>query len=123
MSTQEIADKLVSMCRVGQGTQALDELYAPNAASIEIPGWPTERVNGIDQLKAKHEQFFSNIEEMHSMEVSDPIVAENFFACTMTYDMTFKTGGRMKSSEICLFETKDGKIVREQFFYPAPPQQ
>jgi len=27
---------------------------------------------------------------------------------------------REKSEEICLYEVKDGKIVREQFFYDMP---
>jgi hypothetical protein len=37
----------------------------------------------------------------------------------MSFDATFKGGGRTKMDEICVYEVKDGKIVKEQFFYPA----
>ena len=35
----------------------------------------------------------------------------------MTLDATFKSRGRMQMEEICLYQVKNGKIVREQFFY------
>jgi hypothetical protein len=31
--------------------------------------------------------------------------------------VTMKGSGRMKMDEIALYEVKDGKIVKEQFFY------
>jgi ketosteroid isomerase-like protein len=35
----------------------------------------------------------------------------------MTLDVTHKGRGRTKLDEICLFRVRDGKIVREKFFY------
>jgi predicted ester cyclase len=52
---------------------------------------------------------------MHSLKVSDPLVATNAFACTMTMDVTMKGQGRMNMSELCVYNVKDGKIVAEQF--------
>jgi limonene-1,2-epoxide hydrolase len=49
------------------------------------------------------------------MEVSDPIIAGNSFACTMKLDVTMKGRGHMVMTEICVYEVKDGKIVLEQF--------
>lgn len=118
MDIQEIANRLVNMCREGKGTQALDELYAPNATSVEIKGWPNEVVNGVPGLKVKHEQFFNSLEEMHGAEISEPLVIGNHFTCAMTYDVTFKEHGRAKIEELAVYEVADGKIVREQFFYP-----
>ena len=117
MNVQEIANQLVQMCREGKGTDAVRELYADHACSVEMKGWPTEIVNGKEQIFAKHERFFSGVEEMHDSQVSDPMVADNHFACVMTFDATFKGQGRMKMVELCVFEVNSGKIVKEQFFY------
>ena len=35
----------------------------------------------------------------------------------MTLDATSKSMGRMKMDEIAVYEVKNGKIVKEQFFY------
>lgn len=123
MSTQEVANRLVEICRTGQYGAALNELYSPHAVSIEPEGSPGETVaRGIDALKAKGKQWEESVEAVHSSEVSDPIVAGNFFACTMSLDITFKGMGRMPMDEVCVYEVQDGKVVSEQFFYPVMPQ-
>ena len=49
--------------------------------------------------------------------VSDPVVAGDFFSCSMMVDLTTKEQGRNKMEEICVYEVQDGKIVKEQFFH------
>ena len=56
------------------------------------------------------------MEKMHSLTVSDPLVAGNFFTMTMTIDAKMKGKDRMVMPEICVYEVKDGKIVSEQFY-------
>ena len=58
-----------------------------------------------------------NLLEFHSSEIGDPIVGDNHFSCIMTSDVTFKEGGRVNFSEVCVYKVEDGKIVLEQFFY------
>ena len=55
------------------------------------------------------------IETMHALSVSEPLVAENSFACTMSIDVTMKGQGRMNMSELCVYLVQDGKIISEQF--------
>lgn len=57
------------------------------------------------------------VEEMHGGYVSDPVVAGNHIAFAMGMDVTYKGMGRQKMDEIALYEVKNGKIVKEQFFY------
>jgi len=38
MTTQEVADKLVQLCREGKNDQAIEELYADNVVSREPKG-------------------------------------------------------------------------------------
>jgi len=35
----------------------------------------------------------------------------------MGMDVTMKGAPRMNMDEICLYEVKDGKIIREEFFF------
>ena len=71
--TEQIAKRLVALCREGKFSQAQDELYADDARSVEMD--------------------------------------------TMTIDATWKGRGRHAMEEICVYETANGKVVREQFFY------
>ena len=122
MNTQEIADKLVGYCRTGQFEAAMKELYGHNIVSVEPQGSPAPHLEGIEAVIQKGIQFAESVEEMHGMEVSDPIVADNFFTCKMSMDVTFKGAPRMTMEELCLYEVKEGKIVYEQFFFTPPPQ-
>ena len=117
MTTQEVADKLVGYCRTGQYESAMKELYGKNIVSIEPKGAPMEHVEGFEEVVKKAAYFNDMVEEVHGHEVSDPLVADNFFSCSMKMDATFKQGGRQAMEEICLYQVEDGKIVREEFFY------
>ncbi|MDJ0644964.1 MAG: nuclear transport factor 2 family protein [Flavobacteriaceae bacterium] len=109
------------MCRNGQSLEAIEELYADNVVSREMPGWPQEVTEGIKAVYQKSEDWMANVEELHSFQVSDPIVAENHFSCTMDLDVTFKDMGRQKMSEVCVYQVdNNGKIAHEQFFYAMP---
>ena len=57
------------------------------------------------------------VEEMHGGYSNEPQVAGNHFAVAMGMDVTMKGQGRTKMDEIAVYEVKDGKIVKEQFFY------
>ncbi len=117
MNTQEVANRLVELCRQGNYEQAQNELYCENACSIEPKGAPNERVEGIEAIRQKGKQWEASVEQVHSAEVSEPIVAGNHFSLSMRNEITFKGMGRMKIEEICNYKVKDGKIIEEQFFY------
>lgn len=122
MTTQDVAQKLVNLCREGQFEKAQKELYSQDAVSLEPAGTPNAESKGLDALLKKAEMF-NNDFEVHSNVVSDPVVADNFFSITMKLDATHKPSGqKMPMEEVCVYEVKDGKIVLEQFFYSPPPQ-
>lgn len=117
MTTQEIADKLVALCRSGQNDEAYKSLFAEDAVAVEPPHSNAPEVVGRPALLAKSKQFSEQVKELHGSSVSDPVVASNYFSCAMSLDMTNKNGERIKMNEIALYEVRDGKIVKEQFFY------
>lgn len=119
MNTPEIAQRLVALCRQGAYETAQRELYADNVVSLEPAGTPAPRTEGLDAIVAKGKMFYDTF-EVHGGSVSDPVVAGNFFSCALTADVTPRAGGpRFTMEEIAVYEVRDGKIVLEQFFYPA----
>ena len=118
MTTQQIADRLVELCRTGQFEQAYTELFADDAVSIEPEAMgPFEKeTKGLDNLHKKAQQFGEMTEEVHGVEISEPIVVANSIALKLVLDATMKGRDRETMSEICLYKIKDGKIISEEFF-------
>lgn len=118
MKTQELAQKLVAFMRQGQMMEAQAELYADDVVSIEPEGGMMPPVTkGKAAIAEKGKQFAAMIEERHGGEISDPVVGGDFFSVSMMLDATMKGMGRLKLEEICVYEVKNGKIVKEQFFF------
>lgn len=120
MTTESISQRLVELCRAGQYDQAQEELYADDAVSIEMDGMQNGALGnaqGMAAIREKGKRWMENIAEFHGGSVSDPIVAGDWFAVTMAIDATYKDMGRVPMEEICVYQVRDGKIVREQFFY------
>lgn len=117
MTTSEVANQLVGYCRKGQFENAIKELYSPDIVSVEPDGAPIKEVTGLEGVIQKGENFNSMVEEFHGMEVSDPVVADQFFSCSMKMDVTFKGAPRSTMEEICLYQVDNGKIIREEFFF------
>ena len=118
MTTQDVANRFHELAQNGQWQQIQDELFGDNAVSIEpehAPGLQT--ASGIDAIREKGRKFNEMLEEVHGGYSNEPQVAGNFFSMAMGMDATMKGQGRMKFDEICVYEVRDGKIVREQFFY------
>ena len=118
MTTQEIAARLVQLCRLADFSAAQKELFADNAVSIEPHSTADfqKETYGLDNILEKGKKFSSMIETLHSISISDPVCASNSIAVALSMDVTMKERGRMKMSELCVYTTKDGKIVSEQFF-------
>ncbi|NRB49077.1 MAG: nuclear transport factor 2 family protein [Saprospiraceae bacterium] len=124
MTTQEVANRLVSLCREGKHEQVVKELYAPDIVSIEPEGAPNRIAKGLEAIIAKGEQFDSRIEKVNTSFISDPVVADNFFSCSMLMNVNMKgVPVPVDMNEVCLYTVNEGKIVQEQFFYTPQPQE
>ena len=117
-TTQEIANQFHEWAQKGQWDKIQAELYADEAESIEPPNSPgLVSVTGLDAIKQKGQQFNEMVEEMHGGYTTAPVVGGRFFSVAMGMDVTYKGMGRQKMDEVAVYEVKDGKIVKEQFFY------
>ena len=120
MSTEAVAHRLVAMCRHGQFAEAQHELYAKDAVSIEPEAssqGPLGNAKGLDAILEKGKRFEANVVQVHGIEVTDPLIAGNWFSVVMTMDVTMKEHGRITMSEVCVYHVKNDKVVLEQFFY------
>ena len=116
MTTKEIADRLVSLCRDGKNDEAKKEMYSSDIVSVEA-NEPMQIVRGLEATLAKGAWWVDN-HEVHGAKVEGPFVNGNQFAVRYTYDITPKaTGKRMTMDEVGVYDVKDGKIVKETFMY------
>ena len=118
MTTKEIAARFDELTQSGQWQKIQEELFSQDAESIEpAHAQGMQTVKGMDAIIQKGINFQSSIEEMHGGYCTPAVVGGNFFSVAMGMDVTVKGMGRMNMEEIALYEVKDGKIVKEQFFY------
>jgi len=120
MSTGNVARRLIELCRTRQ-FRALDELYADDARRNAVMGTDGERSNrdGIAAIRVSAKRLEDSYTQVHSLTVSDPLIAGPFFTIVMGLDATRKDGGRYSAREVCVYEVRNDKIVREQFFHSS----
>jgi len=120
MTTQEVAEQLVRLCREGKNQEAIRQLYHTDCTTIEAMPDPQgqQEFKGRDTALGRN-QWWEENHEVHRAEVSDPMVTEGYFAVQFDYDLTSKpmNNQRMQMSELGVYRVRDGKIVQEQFFY------
>ena len=118
MTTQEIANRLVELCRKGDFTSVQKDLFSNDAISIEPHATPAfeKETKGLQAIIEKGEKWNSMVQETHSITISDPLIATNSFAVTMRLNVTMKERGQMDMTELCVYQVKDGKVISEQFF-------
>jgi hypothetical protein len=120
MTTQDVANRFNELAQTGQWNQIQDELYADNCVSIEPPkaaAMGMGNAEGKDAIKKKGQAFDAMVEQVHGGYSKEPQIAGNHFAIAMGMDCTMKGAGRVKMDEVAVYEVKDGKIVKEQFFF------
>lgn len=123
MTFDEVAAELVAGCRENRTMENLDKLYAPDAVSVEAADMGNGReTHGIAGIKGKHE-WWDNAFEMLGGTISDPFPSgDDRFAVIFEIKAKNKeTGAVDDMKEVALYTVTDGKISREEFFYPLGP--
>lgn len=119
MTTKEIGTQLVALCREGRNIDAINTFYADDIVSVEAggPQGMDRTTRGKAGVIGKNQWWVEN-HDMHSATCEGPFPHDDRFAVRFTYDVTHKPNGqRFTMNEVALYTVKDGKIVREEFFY------
>lgn len=125
MNTEEVAQKVVELCRKQAWSEAVDTLYADDIVSVESRGTEggSPETHGIDGVRKKVE-WWTNSMEVHSFTVGKPFVAHDRFVVQFDIDVTDKDSKkRFQMSEVGVYTVKGGKIVREEFLPEASGQE
>ena len=122
MTTKEIADQLVALCRAGKNVEAVETLLSADVVSVEAMGDETMPavMTGRDVIRGKNEWWLQN-HQVHSAKVKGPFPNGERFTVIYDFVVTPKVGPmagkRMRMEEVALYTVTDGKISREEFFY------
>jgi ketosteroid isomerase-like protein len=119
MTLKEIADELVAGCREDRARANLKKLYAPDAVSVEAMDMGNGReTHGLAGIDGKH-QWWEDNHTTTGGKVEGPFLhGADRFAVIFAMQGTTKADGKaFDMTEVGIYEVKDGKIVREEFFY------
>lgn len=72
---------------------------------------------GKDANRQREIDFFGSITEFRGAKPLDIVTGENISYVKWHYDYTHKDWGIRKYTQVSVQHWKDGKIVKEQFFY------
>lgn len=117
---KEIGTKLVALCREGKAVEAIESFYDANVVSIESSQYSPDFPRQIESKKAVLEKskYWEKNTQVHSREINGPFPhGDDKFAVTFKIDATMDGMGRSTLEEVAVYEVKNGKIVKEEFFY------
>lgn len=119
----DVGARIAQLCRDGRNEKAIDEFYASDVVSVEAseprPGVDRE-TRGLDDVLEKNRSWFEE-HEVHDLKVEGPFPnGDDRFCLLFDYDVTFQPEDRrFRLREIARYRVKDGKVVREEFYYAA----
>ncbi len=116
-TTQEIADRLVALCREQRFVAAIEELYAADARQFENgTALPADR-RGLVQAC----QEWLDSRDLHALEILGVHVGAEAFVVEFRYDVTpHASKQRYSWCEAGVYRVKDGKIADVRFYYKPP---
>lgn len=116
MSTHDIAQNLVALCKEGKFAEAGEKYWAEDVLSVEPMGDNAE-MEGKAAVRKKSE-WWESAHEIHGAEVEGPYVNGDQFVVRFKIDVTVKASGERRTmDEVGLYTVEDGKISEERFFY------
>ena len=84
---------------------------------IEMQENSNAPVKGKDTNRKRELEFLSNVTEFRNADVSEFAVHGDTSFVIWSYDYTHKEWGVRKYTQVSVQHWKDGKIIKEQFFY------
>ena len=118
LTTHQVAARFHELAQLDKWFEIQDELFADDVRSVEPPGaHGLPDAQGKMSVRQKGLDIVSQVEAVHRSFTTAPVVGGSFFSVGRELDMTVRNAGRVQMNEVMLYEVRDGRIVREQFFY------
>lgn len=109
--------ELNDMIRQGKSLEAFERFYAEDVVMMEND----QVFEGKEANRQREQEFFGNIKEVHAAGIVATAVRGNTSFCEQFFDATYQDGRRMRLDEVAVRTWKDGKVVKERFYYKGSP--
>ena len=116
MSTRERVQELVGYVQAGRIPEAIERFYADGATMQENRQPPTV---GKAANLARERAFGDSVELWHEVTARSIAVDGDQALIEWGFEYTTREGQRIRMEEIAQQTWRDGKIVRERFFYDS----
>lgn len=110
----EKIDDLNDLVLQGKALEAFEKYYHDEVIMQENESSPTI---GKEANRLRENDFFSSITEFRTAKPLKITVGEGVSMVQWHYDYTHRDWGVRNYSQVSVQEWKDGKIIKEQFFY------
>ncbi len=107
-------EQLNNMILEGKALDAFELYYDDEVVMQENSDEPTI---GKDANRIKELDFFGSITAFRGATVESVAIGENVSMVVWHYDYTHKQWGDRKYTQVAVQNWKEGKIIKEQFFY------
>ncbi|MEM1212903.1 MAG: SnoaL-like domain-containing protein [Planctomycetota bacterium] len=108
-------NELLEYVQQGRIMDAMREFYADDVL-MEEPAYGTTA--GLQANLDREQQFVNSVKEFKGF-TAKVAVGENFSAYENTMDWVDQDGNDVHVEQVAVQDWKDGKIVRERFYYPT----
>jgi ketosteroid isomerase-like protein len=116
MSTQQRVQELISYVEQGRILDALDEFYADDVVMQDNHNPPTVgKAANVERERA----LLAGIAEVHENRAGAVLVDGDRAAINWRFEFTGADGRRYRFDQVALQTWRDGRIVRERFFYDS----
>ncbi len=113
-SISEKVHELNEMIIRGELLEALDKFYAADVVMQENDLEPT---NGKGANREREKEFLKNVTEFRSAKALKVSIGSDISMVEWHFDYTHKEWGVRDYMQVSVQEWKDGKIIREKFYY------
>ena len=114
MSKNVRIEELLDYIRNGRIMDAMNEFYAEEVI-MEEPAYGTTQ--GLAANLVREQKFVDSVKEFKGFEARNVIVGENASSYENVMDWVDVEGNDVHVEQVAVAEWKDGKIVRERFYY------
>jgi hypothetical protein len=113
-SIKKNIEDLNNLVLTGKALEAFDKYYDDNVVMQENSSEP---MVGKETNRKREVEFFSSITDFRGASVKSIGFGENTSFVVWEFDYTHKDWGDRKYTQVAVQTWKNGKIVKEQFFY------
>jgi hypothetical protein len=106
-------EELVALALSGKGAEAWEKFYHSDVEKTDLDG---VSIKSKEKVLAANQSLLNNITEVRTYAHGGSLVKGNRSFIVWDVDFDVKGVGTIKTTEVCIQDWQDGKIIKERFF-------